>query len=192
MLASWANAAEPASSRLETATVEAISAALSNKVAEVASEEPTLATVRPDGTVTAAIRFVDDLGQQLLDTDGAGEKFLALNESIVAALDALKARRMYKYQLWAESRLEQVTEQWAKGKASTSDKIKLYLALGEINASYISENMLNREIMSTMAMIYDGLDDESKKQVRRQAIQQQADPMASIRQLQPRKTPDDF
>lgn len=176
---------------LEPVSIESIAAALSNKVAEVVREDLTLASVRPDTNVTAVIRFVDNLGQQLFDIQGEGEQVLELNEAIVAVLDALKQRRIYKYQLWAEARLERVQEA-RKGQLSVADKLKLYLLLGEINASFISENMLNREIMSTMAAIYDELEPEGKKQARRLSIQQQADSLSDIGDLPRRMTPDDF
>lgn len=175
-----------------TNAIEYISLVLSNKVAEITLENLTLASARPDTNVTESIRFVDVLGQELLETEGDSESILVLNENIVAVIDALKERRIYKYQLWAEGRLEQVSAQLEKGRLSAPDLIKLYLSLGEINVSYISENMLNREIMATMALIYDRLDSENKKQVRRFSVQQQADPFSKISNLQRRRTLDEF
>lgn len=189
--AASASAAEGLNGRLQTANLASIAAALSNKVCEITHDNLSLVTVGPDTNVTAAIRFVDDLGQELFDIEGEGEQLLELNEAIVAVLDALKQRRIYKYQLWAEARLERVQEA-RKDQLSVEDKLKLYLLLGEINASFISENMLNREIMSTMAAIYDELEPEAKKQARCLSIQQQADSLSDIGNLPRRLTPDDF
>lgn len=183
---------QTAKSTLREAQIEEIEIALSNKVAEVVAEDLRLSAVSPNTNVTAAIRYVDELGQQILEIDSEGERILALNESIVAVIDALKQRRIYKYQLWAERRLEEVSQRLAKGKNSPSDLVRLYLLLGEINSSLISENMLNREIMATMANIYDSLDAENKKNVRRLSIHQQADPLSQIKNIQPRRSLDEF
>lgn len=186
------NVANEASSILQDAQIGEIETALSNKVAEVVAEDLRLSSISPNTNVTAAIRYIDDLGQQVLAIDGDGERILALNESVVAVIDALKQRRIYKYQLWAERRLEEVSQRLAQGKNTPSDLVRLYLLLGEINSSLISENMLNREIMATMAAIYDSLDAENKKNVRRLSIHQQADPLSKIGSIQPRRTLDEF
>lgn len=184
--------AQVAGEILRETQIGEIESALSNKVADVIAEDLRLSAVSPNTNVTAAIRYVDELGQQILEIDSEGERILALNESIVAVIDALKQRRIYKYQLWAERRLEEVSQRLAKGKNSPSDLVRLYLLLGEINSSLISENMLNREIMATMADIYDSLDAENKKNVRRLSIHQQADPLSQIKNIQPRRSLDEF
>lgn len=184
--------AQVAGEILRETQIGEIESALSNKVADVVAEDLRLSAVSPNTNVTAAIRYVDELGQQILEIDSEGERILALNESIVAVIDALKQRRIYKYQLWAERRLEEVSQRLAKGKNSPSDLVRLYLLLGEINSSLISENMLNREIMATMANIYDSLDAENKKNVRRLSIHQQADPLSQIKNIQPRRSLDEF
>jgi len=66
------------------------------------------------------------------------------------------------------------------------------LALGEINISLISENMLNREIMSLMAEIYDSLGADKKVLVRRKALSQQADALSRVSAINPRRTLDEF
>lgn len=184
--------AQVAGEILRETQIGEIESALSNKVADVVAEDLRLSSVSPNTNVTAAIRYVDDLGQQVLAIDGDGERILALNESVVAVIDALKQRRIFKYQLWAERRLEEVSQRLAKSKNSPSDLARLYLLLGEINSSLISENMLNREIMATMANIYDSLDAENKKNVRRLSIHQQADPLSQIKDIQPRRSLDEF
>jgi len=184
-----------ASKQLQSAErliIDDIERSLSNKVVEVAKLNLDLRTVKPDTNVTEAIRFVDDLGRKLLDVEVDDDRIPMLNEKIVGVIEALKERRSYKYMLWAEGTLERVAERVKRGDCNEMQRIQLYLNLGEINASLISENMLNREIMAVMSEIYDSLSADKKVLVRRKALTQQADALSRISTISPRKTLDEF
>ena len=172
--------------------VTEIESALSNKVVEVVGRKLDIGTVQADTNVTAAILQIDLMGRKLMDVDVLDNRIIPLNEKILAVLEALKERRSYKYLLWAEQRLEQVTRRLEQGKCSDSQKVQLYLSLGEVNVSLVGENMVAREIVSKMAEIYDTLDPDGKKSVRRLAIDQQRDPLTKIRNVKARKTLDEF
>ena len=176
----------------ESLIIDEIEYALSNKVVEVVQQTLDLGTVKPDTNVTETIRFVDNLGRKLLDVEVDDARIPMLNEKIVGVIDALKERRSYKYMLWAEGTLERVSERFRRGDCNESQRIQLYLNLGEINISLVSENMLNREIMSLMAEIYDSLSADKKVLVRRKSLLQQADAMSRINTINPRRTLDEF
>ena len=172
--------------------IDEIECALTNKVIEVAGQHLDLRTVKPDTNVTDTIRFIDNLGRKLLDVEVSDNRTPLLNEKIVGVIDALKERRIYKYMLWAEGTLERVSERFRRGDCNELQRIQLYLNLGEINVSLVSENMLNREIMSLMSEIYDSLSVDKKVIVRRKSLSQQADPLSRVGSINPRRTLDEF
>lgn len=172
--------------------IDEINASLSNVVTSIIRQHLDITTAKPDTNITDCIRIVDGLGKRLLDLQVDDDRVPLLNEKIVAVIEALKDRRSFKYMLWAEGVLERVTERVKRGNCSEQQKIQLYLLLGEINASLVSENMLNREIMSMMAEIYDGLSADKKILVRRKSIAQHSDALSRIGMINPRKSLDDF
>ena len=176
----------------EHSIIDEIECSLSNKVIEVARQNLDFRTAKPDTNVTETIRFVDDLGRKLLDLEIEDDRIPLLNEKVVGVIDALKERRAYKYMLWAEGTLERVTERFRRGDCNELQRVQLYLNLGEINISLVSENMINREIMSLMSEIYDSLSGDKKVLVRRKALSQQADALSRIGTINPRRTLDEF
>ena len=176
----------------EHSIIDEIEHSLSNKVIEVAGQNLDFRTAKPDTNITETIRFVDDLGRKLLDLEIEDDRIPLLNEKVVGVIDALKERRVYKYMLWAEGTLERVTERFRRGDCNELQRVQLYLSLGEINISLVSENMINREIMSLMSEIYDSLSGDKKVLVRRKALSQQADALSRIRTINPRRTLDEF
>ena len=163
-------------------------------IEEEAKHEIRAATCVPDKRITKLMEKIDSIGQELMSLENQTDETIELSEHCLAILAALRERRVYAYMLWAEGQLEKAS----KGKyenlkqLSQKDLIALYESLSLLNISIVRENMLNREIMTRLAEIYDCLSKENKPKVRVMAILQQADPFSSYQDIQIRKTLDDF
>lgn len=152
-----------------------------------------VATARPDKHITEKMVEIDKIGQSLLKQEQTDD-VIAVSESCLSALAVLRERRIYAYMLWAEGLLEKsTTGKYADLESLDQETlVALYCRLSEINISIIRENMLNREIMSRLAEIYDRLDRSNKRLVRVRAIQQQRDALSTVVNGSIRKALDDF
>jgi hypothetical protein len=178
----------------ENFDLSALKEQVNNLVKTEASRELTVSNCKPDKRITSLMGEIDSIGQKLMSQENQSDDVMELSEKCLAILSALRERRVYAYMLWAEGRLEGASRgRYANLKSlSQSDLIKLYEFLSDINISIIRENMLNREIMSKLAEIYDCLDNSNKPTVRIKAIQQQRDPLSNVTNVPIRKSLDDF
>ena len=152
-----------------------------------------VANSEPTKRITELMSKMDAIGQQLMEQVPSDE-VLSLSEKSLAIMALLRERRVYAYMLWAEGLLEK-SKAGAYADLSSLDQntlINLYCRLSEVNISIIKENMLNREIMTRLAEIYDRLTPENKKTVRIKAIQMQRDGLSILENVPLRKTLDDF
>ena len=152
-----------------------------------------VANCEPTKRITELMSKMDAIGQQLMEQVPSDE-VLSLSEKSLAVMALLRERRVYAYMLWAEGLLEK-SKAGAYADLSSLDQntlINLYCRLSEVNISIIKENMLNREIMTRLAEIYDCLTPENKQTVRIKAIQMQRDGLSILENVPLRKTLDDF
>ena len=152
-----------------------------------------VANSEPNKRITELMMKFDAIGQQLMEQDPSDE-ILSLSEKSLAIMALLRERRVYAYMLWAEGLLEKSkTGAYTNLSALNQNTLmNLYCRLSEINISIIKENMLNREIMTRLAEIYDCLTPENKQTVRVKAIQMQRDGLSVLENVPLRKTLDDF
>ena len=172
---------------------EKIENTLNDKIKKEAAIELTINSCKPNKRITKLMSEIDEIAQTVTQEDPTDEKMIQLNLKCLALMAALRERRTYSYMLWAVGRLEaSLQDKYASlSKLSQSALLQLYMSLSEINMSLITENMLNREIISRLAEIYDFMDADYKKQARVSAIQLQRDPLtANLSRV--RKTLDDF
>lgn len=163
-------------------------------ISTVVEKQPTLKNSKPgDKFLTNQMKAVEEIGEEAFALPQS-DAVLDLRKKSFEVLDILQQRRVYCYMLWAERTLEESSseEHQDLSKLSQDDRIRLYEILGEINLQLIPENMLTREIVSRLTEIYDTLDAEHKKAVRVRNIHRQADPLSKIKELQARKSFDDF
>ena len=135
---------------------------------------------------------IDEIAKQIMSLE-ASDEIIELSQKCLSILSTLRERRVYAYMLWAEGILE-----WSSSgnnvnlqKKSQIELIQMYDKLSDINISIVTENMLNREIMTRLAQIYDELNFENKKKVRLRAIHKQRD-ILSQAEIQRRRSLDDF
>ena len=172
---------------------EKIENTLNDKIKKEAAIELTINSCKPNQRITKLMSEIDEIAQTVTQEDPTDEKAIQLNLKCLALVAALRERRTYSYMLWAEGRLEaSMQDKYASlSKLSQSTLLQLYISLSEINMSLITENMLNREIISRLAEIYDFMDADYKKQARVNAIHLQRDPL-TVNLSRVRKTLDDF
>ena len=135
---------------------------------------------------------IDEIAQKLMGIPD--DKAIELSEKCLAILSVLRERRVYSYMLWAEYMLEASSSGKYKDLSSLNQitLMILYCKLSEIDISIIKENMLNREIMTRLAEIYDHLEPENKRIVRVKAVILQRDGLSIMGDVPARKTLDDF
>lgn len=152
-----------------------------------------VANCTPDKRITKLMEDVDKIAQTLMTLEPSDEN-MALSEKCLAIISVLRERRCYAYMLWAEGQLELASSGSFRdvSKLSQSDLVNLYVALSNINSGLITENMLNREIATRLASIYDCLNNDNKQKVRVIAIQQQRDALSISNSIPIRKSLDDF
>lgn len=172
---------------------EKLDKTINDKIAKEAAIELNINSCKPNRRITELMAEIDEIAQAVMQEDPTDDRVLQLGQKCLALVSALRERRVYSYMLWAEGRLEAASQdKYASlSKLSQSDLLQLYISLSEINISLITENMLNREIISRLAEIYDAMKKDYKKQARVGAIRLQKDPLTSgISRV--RKTLDDF
>ena len=155
--------------------------------------ELSVANCKPDKRITRLMGEIDKIAQSLMTADPS-DAGIALSEKCLAVLSALRERRVYSYMLWAEYMLEESSSGKYKDLSALNQitLMALYCKLSEIDISIIRENMLNREIMTRLAEIYDRLEPENKRRVRVNAVILQRDQLSIIDSIPSRKTLDDF
>lgn len=147
---------------------------------------------KPNRRITNLMMKIDEIAKQIMSLE-ASDKVIELSQKCLSILSTLRERRVYAYMLWAEGILE-----WSSSgnnvnlqKKSQIELIQMYDKLSDINISIVTENMLNREIMTRLAQIYDELNFENKKKVRLRAIHKQRDILSQV-EIQRRRSLDDF
>ena len=174
-------------------SVSATKAKIQSLLEDEARITLSVANCEPNKRITGLMSKMDAIGQQLMEQDPTDE-VLSLSEKSLAIMALLRERRVYAYMLWAEGLLEK-SKTGTYTNLSTLNQntlMNLYCRLSEVNISIIKENMLNREIMTRLAEIYDCLTPENKQTVRIKAIQMQRDGLSILENVPLRKTLDDF
>lgn len=172
---------------------EKLDKTINEKIIKEADIELTINSSKPNKRITNLMSEIDEIAQAIMQEDPTDENVIRLSQKCLALISALRERRTYSYMLWAEGRLEAASQDkyTSLSKLSQPTLLQLYISLSEINLSLITENMLNREIITRQAEIYDALDKNYKKQARVNAIHLQRDPLTSTTS-RIRKMLDDF
>lgn len=131
-------------------------------------EHLSISTVKANGCITKALTDLLNLKQALLPLESPVAKAHMIR--VENAIEILSQRRLYKYQLWAEQRLETCQEYFDKNKKNEKKLQECYMELGSVQQDLIVENMLRREIAQLMSDIYDRLSFDHKKEVRHLSI----------------------
>lgn len=154
--------------------------------------ELAVANCKPDKRITQLMGEIDKIAQTLMGS--SDDEAIELSEKCLVILSVLRERRRYSYMLWAEYMLEESSSGKYKDLSALNQVtlMALYCKLSEIDISIIRENMLNREIMTRLAEIYDRLEPENKRRVRINAVILQRDQLSIIDNIPSRKTLDDF